>query len=68
MRLPDGLALREVLVRGIVETASDGPHITVTDASQIAVLPVEVEAEAVLSVPVDSDAPRNLYAANRSGR
>lgn len=66
MRLPDGLALREVLVRGIVETASDGPHITVTDASQIAVLPVEVEA--VLSDPVDSDAPRNLYAANRSGR
>lgn len=66
MRLPDGLALREVLVRGIVETASDGPHITVTDASQIAVLPVEVEA--VLSDPVDSDAAQNLYAANRSGR
>jgi len=58
---PSKWALREVLVRGVVEEASDGPRITVTDASQIEVLPVDVEA--VLRAPVDTDAERELQIA-----
>jgi hypothetical protein len=58
--LPDGLTLREVRVRGVVESAADGSRITVTDGSQIEVLPVDVEA--VLRMPVDSEAERGLWA------
>ncbi len=60
-RLPEKLALREVRVRGKVENITGDSRITVTDASQIEVLPLDVDA--VLRAPVDSEAQRGLYSA-----
>ena len=60
-RLPLHLILREVRVKGTVESAEGGGRITVTDASQIEVLPLEIEK--VLAKAVDSGPELQLYAA-----
>lgn len=60
-RLPENLILREVRVRGKVESSEGGGRITVADANQIEVLPLDVEA--VLGKAVDSGSERLIYAA-----
>jgi len=58
--LPTSLELRELRVRGRIESAADGPRITVPDAIRIEVLPVNVGE--VLQAPLDSAPERDLYA------
>jgi hypothetical protein len=60
-RLPENLVLREVRVRGKVESAEEGGRITVADVNQIEVLPLDVEA--VLAKAVNSAPERLIYAA-----
>jgi hypothetical protein len=57
--LPEEMVLREVRVRGKVVATEGSPRITVTQASQIEMLPVDVEA--ALRTSGDSEAQRNLY-------
>lgn len=60
-RLPENLILREVRVRGKVEATEGSGRITLADANQIDVLPLDVEA--VLAKTVDSEPERQIYEA-----